>query len=214
MFVRSHFVFVKDSDSYADYYDYEESEYTVDPVTADLGRPTKKPNVTTSLQPSITGLNLSSISASTDQHPPASTPQTIVVIHEKPSHQNETEDSKKTESSSVSYQPDEIPVQVIVEPLLKKRPPQSMKRKVSNRQVGGKADADVDEELLTRPRPRRAQMLERMRARRAQNKMSRNGNGCGRRAISDGQGGCRVRRSGMSGFLDFLTKFLPKGDSA
>lgn len=164
--------------------------------------------MTSTLQPSIAGLNLSSISTSTDS--PASTPQTIVVIHEKPSHMNDTKDSTKTESSSVSYQPDEIPVQVISEPLLKTktRPPQSMKRKISNRQASLKTDADGDDEF--RPRPRRAQMIERIRARRAQTKMSRNG--CGRRSISDGQGGCRVRRSGMGGFLEMLTRFLPKGD--
>lgn len=211
------FSYLKDSDSYADYYDYEDSEYTVNPITADLsGRPTtKKPNVTHPLLPSITGLNLSSIPTSTDS--PASTPQTVVVIHEKPStpQENDAQNNQITESSSVSYQPDEIPVQVIVEPLLKPkiRPSQSMKRKSSNRQGSGKADEDDDDDV--KPRRRRAQIRERIRSRRAHNKISRNGNiaGCGRGETSDGHGGCRVRRSGMSDLLGFLTKFLPQRDS-
>lgn len=114
----------------------------------------------------------------------------------------------------MSYQPDEIPVQIIVEPLLKPRPPQSMKRKLSNRQVSGKAEDDDDDDKI-KPRRRRAQIRDRIRSRRAHNKLSRNGNsnGCGRGETSDGQGGCRVRRSGMSDFLGFLTKFLPQRDS-
>lgn len=172
-----------------------------------MGKPTtKKPNVTHPILPSIAGLNLSSIQTST----PASTPQAVVLIHEKPSTPHEN-DTKVTESSSVSYQPDEIPVEVIVEPLLKPktRPTQSTKRRVGNRQASGKTDDDDE----FRPRPRRAQILERIRSRRAQNKISRNGNGCGRGETSDGQGGCRVRRSGMSSFLEFLTRFLPQRNS-
>lgn len=169
------------------------------------------------LLPSIAGLNLSSITTSTDA--PASIPETVVVIHEKPSIQleNDTQINKITESSSVIYQPDEIPVQIIVEPLLKPktRPPQSMKRKLSNRQVSGKAEDDGNDDDKIRPRRRRAQIRERIRSRRAHNKISRNSisNGCGRGETSDGQGGCRIRRSGMSDFLGFLTKFLPQRDS-
>lgn len=173
--------------------------------------------MTNSIIPSITGLNLSSIATSTDSpHSQLSdVPQTVVVIHEKPSvpHETVTQNNQKAESSSISYQPNEIPVQVIVEPVLKPkiRPQQSTKRKFANRQVSRQTE-DGDDEV--RVRPRRAQILERMRSRRAQNRLSRNGNsnGCGRGETNDGQGGCRVRRSGMSGFLGFLTRFLPQRD--
>lgn len=208
---------VKDSDSYDDYYDYAESEYTVDPVTADLsGKPTtKKPNITQSndsILPSIAGLNLSSISTSTDPTLSSSTiPQALVFIHEKPSSSPDVD--KNVESSSVSYRPDEIPVQVIVEPLLKPKvrqsSPQTMKRKLSNRQVNEKFD---DDDYEVRPRRRRGQIVERIRARRAQNRLSRNSNGSGCGKGDDGQDGCRVRRSGMSGFLEMLTKLLPRGE--
>lgn len=184
------------------------------PITADLGRPTtKKPNVTHPILPSITGLNLSSLTTSTDSpHSLTSSTAAIVVIHEKPStsHANITEN---TESSSIKYQPDEIPVQIIVEPVLKPkiRPTQSTKRRFANRQVSGQSENDEDE---VRVRPRRAQIIERIRSRRAQNRLLRNGNNseCGRGETSDGQGGCRMRRSGMSGFLDFLQRFLPQRD--
>lgn len=188
---------------------------------ADLsGRPTKKPNATNPILPSITGLNLSSITPSADSpHPETSNkPETVVVIHEKPSQENDTKNNLHIESSSISYQPNEIPVQVIVEPVLKPkiRPSQSMKRKFANRQVTGETE-DGDDQV--RVRPRRAEILERraerIRARRAQAKLSRNGNnnGCGRGETSDGRGGCRTRRSGMSGFLEFITRFLPQRDS-
>ncbi|KAG4074489.1 hypothetical protein HA402_015778 [Bradysia odoriphaga] len=186
---------IGDSDSYADYYDYEDSEYTVNPITADLiGKPTtSKP--TSSHQtvfPSIAGLNLSSISTSTES--------------------SATTASEVLESSSVSYQPDQIPVQVIVEPLLKPkiRPSllPSMKRKITNRQVIVRND---DDDYEVRPRRRRGQFIERMRLRRAQNR--RNGNGCENGQVSDGQNGCRVRRSGMSAFLGMLAKFLPTRDN-
>lgn len=165
------------------------------------------------LQPSIAGLNLSSIATSTDS---LIIPETLVVIHEKPpkSDANDTQTDIKPETSSVSYQPDEIPVKVIVEPLLKPktRPSQSMKPRLSNRQVNGKAGDDDDE---IRPRRRRAQIRERIRSRRAQNRLSRNGNssGCGRGQTNDGHGGCRVRRSGMSDFFGFLSRFLPERES-
>lgn len=188
------------------------------PITADLsGRPTtKKPNVTHPLQPSIAGLDLSALSTSTVSNSSNSLttkkPQTLVVIHKKPS-TPQTQNS--VGNSTVKYQPDEIPVEIIIEPVLKpktRQSSQSAKRKLANRQVSGQR-GDSDD---VRIRPRRAQMVERMRLRRAQsqNRLVRNGNsdGCNRGEIRDGQGGCRVRRSGMSGLLGFLTRFLPQRD--
>lgn len=204
----------KDSDAYADYYDYEDSEYTVNPITADLsGRPTKpttsKPVST--LFPSIAGLNLSSITTSGESSTTTSAPETVVVIHEKPSMPPAAaqETDKIMETSSVSYQPDQIPVQVIVEPVLKPKTKPStlppVKRKLTNRQVSVKNDDDFE----VRPRRRRGQLIERMRLRRAQNRR----NGCENGQVSDGQNGCRVRRSGMGGFLGMLARFLPMRDT-
>ncbi|XP_037040183.1 uncharacterized protein LOC119077118 [Bradysia coprophila] len=208
---------IGDSDSYADYYDYEDSEFTVNPITADLiGKPTtSKPTSShQTLFPSIAGLNLSSIPMSSESSATtASVPETLVVIHDKPSMPSiSQENDKVTESSSVSYQPDQIPVQVIVEPILKpKTRPSvspSMKRKITNRQVSVRND---DDDYEVRPRRRRGQIIERMRLRRAQNR--RNGNGCENGQVSDGQIGCRVRRSGMGAFLGMLAKFLPTRDN-
>lgn len=81
-----------------------------------------------------------------------------------------------------------------------------MKRRLANRQVNVKNDDNVDE---VKPRRRRGQIIDRMRLRRAQNRR----NGCENGQVSDGQNGCRVRRSGMSGLLGMLAKFLPKSDS-
>ncbi|KAJ6650183.1 hypothetical protein Bhyg_05428, partial [Pseudolycoriella hygida] len=94
---------IGDSDAYGDYYDYDDSEYTVNPVTADIsGKPTKKPNVTEPLMPTITGVNLSSITTSTNS--PSTIPQTIVFIHEKPSLlENDTQVNKTGDTSSLSY---------------------------------------------------------------------------------------------------------------
>ncbi len=188
----------------------------MNPITADLSgnKPTtKKPNVTSTLLPSITGSNLTSFSTSTQSSSVVSTsPQTLVVIHENPSLSSQDNSLKNGDETSVSYQPDEIPVQVIVEPLLKPkvRPsPQSMKRKLTNRQVNAKTE---DDDYEVRPRRRRGQIIDRIRLRRAHNKLTSR-NGCGRGQTSDGDGGCRIRRSGMSGFFEMLTRFLPQRDS-
>lgn len=207
---------IGDSDAYDDYYDYEDSEYTVNPITADLsGKPTKPttskpPSSHQTLFPSIAGLNLSSISTSTES-PSTSAPETLIVIHDKPSMPPASQENDKImETSSVSYQPDQIPVQVIVEPVLKPKTRPStlapLKRKLTNRQVSVKNDNDDYE---VKPRRRRGQMIERMRLRRAQNRR----NGCENGQVSDGQTGCRVRRSGIGGFLGMLAKFLPLRDT-
>lgn len=192
--------YIQDSggDFYEDYYDYDVDDFTISPISALLGSGTPRPSTTTKpssaiiTTPSSLASTVASASVTTplvtdagptqatgESSPPSSSLSPKPLHHQNVIIMNEDPIAMPAPQPMPQLQADEIPVQVIMEPLLKPRiRPAAMNRLVNHRSAP--VHEKSDDSKVVRMRSRNAVTTH-----------------CQHGQSRDRNGRCRNRRSGL-----------------